>query len=94
MRDFLAFLGFVSATDLMRFRNVGVGYWLLSFGLLLGSELSPPPLAARLEAIQKAKNVGVMGPFSFTEGRDPADASGVVVLEMKAGKYRIFGETS
>jgi len=44
--------------------------------------------------LQKAKNVGVMGPFSFTEGRDPADASGVVILEMQGGKFRIFGETS
>jgi len=46
------------------------------------------------EALQKTKSHGVMGPFSFTEGRDPADASGVVVLEMNAGKFRIFGETS
>ena len=46
------------------------------------------------EALQSVKNNGVMGPFSFTEGRDPADASGVVVLEMNGGKYRIFGETS
>lgn len=46
------------------------------------------------EALQGTKNNGVMGPFSFTEGRDPADASGVVVLEMNAGKFRIFGETS
>jgi len=46
------------------------------------------------DALQKAKNVGVMGPFSFTEGRDPADASGVVILEMQGGKFRIFGETS
>jgi branched-chain amino acid transport system substrate-binding protein len=46
------------------------------------------------EALQSGKTNGVMGPFSFTEGRDPADASGVVVLEMNAGKFRIFGETS
>jgi branched-chain amino acid transport system substrate-binding protein len=46
------------------------------------------------DALLKTKNVGVMGPFSFTEGRDPADASGVVVLEMQGGKFRIFGETS
>jgi branched-chain amino acid transport system substrate-binding protein len=46
------------------------------------------------QALQNVKNNGVMGPFSFTEGRDPADASGVVVLEMNAGKFRIFGETS
>jgi len=52
------------------------------------------PLADFRQALQKAKNYGVMGPFSFTEGRDPADASGVVVLEMQGGKFRIFGETS
>jgi branched-chain amino acid transport system substrate-binding protein len=46
------------------------------------------------DALQKAKNVGVMGPFSFTEGRDPADTSGVVVLEMQGGKFRIFFEPS
>ena len=46
------------------------------------------------DALQKAKNVGVMGPFSFTEGRDPADTSGVVILEMQGGKFRIFGERS
>jgi branched-chain amino acid transport system substrate-binding protein len=45
-------------------------------------------------ALQKTKNSGVMGPFSFTEGRDPADVSGVVVLEMQGGRFRIFGETS
>lgn len=45
-------------------------------------------------ALQKTKNNGAMGTFSFTEGRDPADVSGVVVLEMKGGKYRVFGETS
>ena len=46
------------------------------------------------EALLKTKYNGVMGPFSFTEGRDPADASGVVVLEYQGGKFRIFGETS
>ena len=45
-------------------------------------------------ALQRTNNNGVMGPFSFTDGRDPADASGVVVLEMQGGKFRIFGETS
>jgi len=54
----------------------------------------PAALAQKGVALQKAKNYGVMGPFSFTEGRDPADASGVVVLEMQGGKFRIFGETS
>lgn len=32
---------------------------------------------------------GVMGPFRFTEGRDPASTEGVVVLQMDGGKFRI-----
>jgi branched-chain amino acid transport system substrate-binding protein len=32
---------------------------------------------------------GVMGPFSFTPGRDPASTEGVVVLEMKNGSFAI-----
>jgi len=36
------------------------------------------------------KHNGVMGPFSFTPDRDPADTSGVVVIEMKGGKFQIF----
>jgi hypothetical protein len=46
------------------------------------------------EALQKAKNNGLIGPFSFTGRRDPADASGVVVLEPLGGKFHIIGETS
>ncbi len=42
------------------------------------------------DALTKTKYSGVMGPFSFTEGRDPADASGVVVIEMHDGGFRIF----
>jgi branched-chain amino acid transport system substrate-binding protein len=34
-----------------------------------------------------------MGPFSFTETRNPADTSGVVILEMQGGKFQIFGQT-
>ena len=41
-------------------------------------------------ALQATKFSGVMGPFSFTDQRDPADASGVVVIEMKAGKFQIL----
>ena len=41
-------------------------------------------------ALQATKYSGVMGPFSFTDQRDPADASGVVVIEMKAGKFQIL----
>jgi branched-chain amino acid transport system substrate-binding protein len=32
---------------------------------------------------------GVMGPFRFTPGRDPASTEGVVVLEMKGGAFAI-----
>ncbi len=32
---------------------------------------------------------GVMGPFSFTPGRDPASTEGVVVLVMQGGKFVI-----
>jgi branched-chain amino acid transport system substrate-binding protein len=41
-------------------------------------------------ALQQTKYSGVMGNFSFTEGRDPADASGVVVVEMKDGRFHMF----
>ena len=33
---------------------------------------------------------GVMGPFSFTAGRDPASAAGVLVLQMENGAFRIL----
>ena len=39
------------------------------------------------DALAKTTFSGVMGPFSFSEGRDPADTSGVVVLVMKDGKF-------
>ena len=42
------------------------------------------------DALTKTKYSGVMGPFSFTPNRDPADTSGVVVIEMNDGKFRIF----
>jgi branched-chain amino acid transport system substrate-binding protein len=41
-------------------------------------------------ALQATKYAGVMGPFSFSDSRDPADTSGVVVLEMKGGKFQIL----
>ena len=41
-------------------------------------------------ALTKAKYDGVMGPFSFTKDRDPADTSGVVVIEMENGAFKIF----
>lgn len=42
------------------------------------------------EALLETSFTGVMGPFSFTEGRDPASTEGVVVLTMKAGKFQIL----
>lgn len=42
------------------------------------------------DALGKVTHNGVMGPFSFTPDRDPADTSGVVVIEMKDGKFQIF----
>ena len=37
----------------------------------------------------RTDHVGVMGPFRFTEHRDPASTEGVVVLEMHGGQFRI-----
>lgn len=42
------------------------------------------------QALQKTDYNGVMGPFTFTEGRDPASTEGVVVLTMKDGKFQIL----
>lgn len=42
-------------------------------------------------ALLKTDHVGVMGPFRFTEHRDPASTEGVVVLEMQGGAFRIAG---
>ncbi|MFE1600746.1 ABC transporter substrate-binding protein [Methylobacterium sp. ID0610] len=42
------------------------------------------------DALIKVKHTGVMGPFSFSESRDPADTSGVVVLTMKGGKFQLL----
>ena len=42
------------------------------------------------DALIKVENTGVMGHFAFTPGRDPADTSGVVVIEMKSGKFQVF----
>ncbi len=40
-------------------------------------------------ALGKTRYSGVMGPFSFTSGRDPASVEGVVVLVMQGGKFVI-----
>ena len=39
------------------------------------------------DALLTARHNGVMGPFTFTPGRDPASAEGVVVLTMQGGKF-------
>ena len=41
-------------------------------------------------ALAKTDFHGVMGPFQFTDHRDPATAAGVVVLTMKDGKFVIL----
>ncbi len=41
------------------------------------------------EALLQTKFDGVMGPFSFTAGRDPASTEGVVVLVMQNGQFTI-----
>jgi branched-chain amino acid transport system substrate-binding protein len=41
------------------------------------------------DALQKTNFSGVMGPFTFTDHRDPASSEGVVVLVMQGGKFQI-----
>ena len=41
------------------------------------------------DALQATKYSGVMGPFTFTGGRDPASTEGVVVLAMQGGKFGV-----
>jgi branched-chain amino acid transport system substrate-binding protein len=41
------------------------------------------------DALQATDHTGVMGPFRFTDRRDPASTEGVVVLEMQGGAFRI-----
>ena len=41
------------------------------------------------DALLKTKHDGVMGPFTFTAGRDPASTEGVIVLEMRGGKFGV-----
>ena len=50
---------------------------------------APDPEKIR-EALMGTKTSGVMGPFTFTQGRDPASTEGVVVLEMRGGKFGIL----
>jgi branched-chain amino acid transport system substrate-binding protein len=41
------------------------------------------------DALQKTTYTGVMGPFAFTDHRDPGSSEGVVVLVMEGGKFGI-----
>ena len=45
------------------------------------------------DALLKTKFDGVMGPFTFTPGRDPASTEGVVVLVMQGGKFAVAPKT-
>jgi branched-chain amino acid transport system substrate-binding protein len=40
-------------------------------------------------ALLKTTYTGVMGPFRFTEDRNPASTAGVVVLQMEGGKFQV-----
>ena len=42
------------------------------------------------DALAKTDFKGVMGPFKFTDRRDPGTTAGVVVLVMKGGKFTIL----
>jgi branched-chain amino acid transport system substrate-binding protein len=42
------------------------------------------------DALQTTQYTGVMGPFSFTDHRDPASTAGVVVLVMSKGRFGIL----
>ena len=42
------------------------------------------------DSLGKVKRSGVLGAFSFTADRDPADTTGVVVIEMKGGKFGLL----
>lgn len=42
------------------------------------------------DALLKTDYTGVMGPFKFTQDRNPAETSGVVALEVKDGKFQIL----
>ncbi len=41
------------------------------------------------DALMQTDHAGAMGPFRFTDHRDPASTEGVVVLEMHDGAFRI-----
>jgi branched-chain amino acid transport system substrate-binding protein len=42
------------------------------------------------DALTKTDFSGVMGPFTFSDHRDPAANKGVVVLEMRNGAFQIL----
>ncbi len=57
----------------------------------IGRAGTPEPAKIR-DALLATKHGGVMGPFTFTPGRDPASTEGVVVLAMQGGKFGIASE--
>ena len=42
------------------------------------------------DALAATRTSGLMVPFSFTPGRDPASTDGVVLLEMRGGKFGVL----
>jgi branched-chain amino acid transport system substrate-binding protein len=60
---------------------------IVALALDAAGAADPEKLATSLIAV---KTTGVTGPFAFAPSRDPADNSGVVVLEMKGGRFRIL----
>ncbi len=54
---------------------------------------APDPEKIRAALLQTNYD-GVMGPFQFTEDRNPASATGVVVLQMEGGKFRIAPDSA
>ena len=50
---------------------------------------APDPEKIRA-ALLKTDYTGVMGPFTFTDHRDPASTAGVVVLVMEGGQFKIL----
>ncbi len=50
---------------------------------------APDPEKIRA-ALMQTDTTGVMGPFTFTDHRDPASTAGVVVLVMEDGKFGIL----
>jgi branched-chain amino acid transport system substrate-binding protein len=60
---------------------------IMAIAIDKSGDADPEKIAA---ALAKTDFKGVMGPFEFTDHRDPATAAGVVVLTMQDGKFTIL----